>query len=336
MKIISKISSFLIPPMLLFYTTYMNYPGKPDSAADIVEEENSLLRNKTRQLQKMLKPLLDKEEYKERLERVERTCEKYGLRPEDKTRKFKALQKRASPSPERSLMHLKPFSLLYCWVHKAASTSWNKIFLKLAGKKVPDKSIHEAAAMFRPPADDVDKLASQSLLFMVVRHPFERLVSAYRDKFELGSKFDFIYLSYAADILKLKYSGATEMKKRSKLAKLPRPSFAQFIDYLLRTDVKNYNTHWRPYWLHCNLCKLKFDFFAKFETLAEDMKTVKDVAHLGEAGVEFPWANRRSANSSKTVEYFKPLGRARMDRLFSIYQIDFEMFSYSYEIYAGS
>ena len=40
-------------------------------------------------------------------------------------------------------MHLKPFSLLYCWVHKAASTSWNKIFLKLAGKKVPDKSIHE-------------------------------------------------------------------------------------------------------------------------------------------------------------------------------------------------
>ena len=38
----------------------MNYPGKPDSAADIVEEENSLLRNKTRQLQNMLKSLLDK------------------------------------------------------------------------------------------------------------------------------------------------------------------------------------------------------------------------------------------------------------------------------------
>ena len=118
--------------MLLFYTTYMNYPGKPDSAADIVEEENSLLRNKTHQLQKMLKPLLDKvhtahtgfsepvnlqqwfktlpqEEYKERLERVKRTCDKYGLRPEDKTRKFKALQKRASPSPERNVFccHLK-------------------------------------------------------------------------------------------------------------------------------------------------------------------------------------------------------------------------------------
>ena len=60
----------------------------------------------------------------------------------------------------------------------------------------------------------------------------------FRDKFELGSKFDFIYLSYAADILKLRYTGGTEMKNKVKLAKLPRPSFVQFIDYLLRTDVR--------------------------------------------------------------------------------------------------
>ena len=62
----------------------------------------------------------------------------------------------------------------------------------------------------------------------------------FRDKFELGSKFDFIYMSYAADILKLRYSGGTELKKKTKLSKLPRPSFVQFIDYLLRTDVSWY------------------------------------------------------------------------------------------------
>merc|ERR1712203_1352393 len=162
---------------------------------------------------------------------------------ENKVKQQKALQKRASLPPERSLMYLPPFSLLYCWVHKAASTSWNKIFIQLAEKAlnrtliIPERNLHEAAAIFRPPGEGIDQLISKSLLFMVVRHPFERLVSAYRDKFELGSKFDFIYLSYAADILKIRYTGGTDVKKKAKLSKLPRPSFVQFIDYLLRTDM---------------------------------------------------------------------------------------------------
>ena len=77
-------------------------------------------------------------------------------------------------------------------------------------------------------------LPSGGLSVQVIKwHP------SFRDKFELGSKFDFIYLSYAADILKLPYSGGTDIKKQVKLSKLPRPSFVQFVDYLLRTDVSS-------------------------------------------------------------------------------------------------
>ena len=143
----------------------------------------------------------DQQVYRDRSTRVKEVCEKFGLRPEDKTKKYKALQKRASLPPEKSLMYLPTFNLLYCWVHKAASTSWNKIFFKLAEKAlnrtlyIPEKSIHEvsfqqllhsiwgtfkAASVFRPPAEGLDTIISQSLLFMVVRHPFERLVSAFR------------------------------------------------------------------------------------------------------------------------------------------------------------
>ena len=46
--------------------------------------------------------------------------------------------------------------------------------------------------------------------------------------------------------------------------------------------------------------------------------------------------SRKGANSNRTAEYFKPLGKKRVERLFRIYQIDFEMFGYSYEIYASS
>ena len=96
-------------------------------------------------------PFFDQEVYWDRSTRVKEVCEKYGLRPEDKTRKYKALQKRASLPPEKSLMYLPTFNLLYCWVHKAASTSWNKIFFQLAERAlnrtlyIPEKSIHEVS-----------------------------------------------------------------------------------------------------------------------------------------------------------------------------------------------
>ena len=75
--------------------------------------------------------------------------------------------------------------------------------------------------------------------------------------------------------------------------KAGRPTFIQFVDYLLRTEVflalensktsddcfsnqvKEYNDHWRPYWLHCNICRLDYDVFVKFETISEDTSVIE-------------------------------------------------------------
>ena len=111
----------------------------------------------------------DQKVYWDRSTRVKEVCEKFGLRPEDKTKKYKALQKRASLPPERSLMYLPTFNLLYCWVHKAASTSWNKIFFKLAEKAlnrtlyIPEKSIHEVS--FRSSFTVFEALSRQQQFF---------------------------------------------------------------------------------------------------------------------------------------------------------------------------
>ena len=74
------------------------------------------------------------------------------------------MQNLASLSPEKTMMHLAKYSMLYCWVHKvkhlnqsmvkhilnhsplqkAASSSWNKIFFQLVGKtKVKEHNLHE-------------------------------------------------------------------------------------------------------------------------------------------------------------------------------------------------
>ena len=90
-------------------------------------------------------------------------------------------------------MYLQPWSLLYGWIHKAASTSWNKIFFQLAREKVKDTNLHEAAAFFKPQKEMLERIFNDSVSFTFVRHPFERLVSAFRDKFETGSKKNWIY-----------------------------------------------------------------------------------------------------------------------------------------------
>ena len=69
-----------------------------------------------------------------------------------------------------------------------------------------------------------------------MRHPFERLVSAYRDKFELGSRSDYIYLTYAAAVLQLAGKESQSPNFKAVLS-APRPTFRQFVDYLLRTKV---------------------------------------------------------------------------------------------------
>ena len=39
--------------------------------------------------------------------------------------------------------------------------------------------------------------------------------------------------------------------------------------------MAEYNDHWRPYWLHCNLCRLDFDVIVKFETISEDTNVIE-------------------------------------------------------------
>ena len=103
-------------------------------------------------------------------------------------------------------MYLKKFSLLYCWIHKVASSSWNRIFFEMSNMTVPeDNLLHAANHIFRP-EDSVslqDLFVNATVSFAFVRHPFERLVSAYRDKFELASMDDWFFKIYTADIFSL-------------------------------------------------------------------------------------------------------------------------------------
>ena len=115
------------------------------------------------------------------------------------------------------------------------------------------------ARMMMPRESDLATLAQTTVSFSMVRHPFERIVSAFRDKFETGQKNNWMYKMYAGDILNVTNLGTPKdeiylSSAYRKLKNQARPTFAQFISYLLRTPVYDYNDHWAPFWLHCHLC----------------------------------------------------------------------------------
>ena len=153
-------------------------------------------------------------------------------------------------------MYLKKYSLLYCWINKVASSSWNRIFFELSNM-TPPEDLSLASNIFRPRQNEsLQDLAENSTVsFAFVRHPFERLVSVYRDKFELApeiqrKEFSF-FKYYATQILDLPDSAMTSGEI------IPRPSFPQFVSFLLDIEVLDYDSHWLPFWLNCQFCKNK-------------------------------------------------------------------------------
>ena len=95
--------------------------------------------------------------------------------------------------------------------------------------------------------------AMNSLKFYFVRHPFERLVSCYRDKFEFGAKSNYIFKTFNPSVIKSKHPN--------------RPTFVEFVEYLIRTPIENYNDHWLPNWIHCQVCTQKYDVIGKYYKL---------------------------------------------------------------------
>jgi len=287
--------------------------------------------------------------YKERKSLISKTCRRYKLGRFGEETKLKhepnvyqEMENLQSIPVQNSLMWEQKWHMLYCWIHKVASSTWSQLFFNLHGKQVPATRLHEAAQYFHPISSQVSSAVSNSLVFTFVRHPFERLVSAYRDKFELANKYSYVYSLYVGKILglnkKLKSNLMIENAKSLNVVRSRRPSFSEFVDYLLREEVHNYNDHWRPYWLHCHLCEMEFDVIGKMETWNQDVQFITDVTGLSMTNVTLEWTNRRSNKSSSTLaqDYFRKLDKQTTIKLYNIYKIDFEMFGYSLHPYLNT
>ena len=55
------------------------------------------------------------------------------------------------------------------------------------------------------------------------------------------------------------------------------PTFSEFVDYLVTTEVEVYNEHWLPYYLLCTPCHLNYTVIARTEDIRDDSRSVVEL-----------------------------------------------------------
>ncbi|XP_042870722.1 carbohydrate sulfotransferase 12-like [Penaeus japonicus] len=179
--------------------------------------------------------------------------------------------------------------------------------------------------------------------FLLVRHPFERLLSAYRDKIERANHWSLLqFRKHILSSLSPKQietgtkSTAIEQEGEAGIetnkANEDIPTFSDFLEYILRPNLTDadFSSHWAPYWQWCSPCTINYTVIAKLETAAGDLEYIWH--RVGLHTPESPWHNRISLGSSTkpTVlsHYYRQLDPSLIRRVYQRYRPDFEIFQY--------
>ncbi|KAK3878214.1 hypothetical protein Pcinc_017137 [Petrolisthes cinctipes] len=253
-------------------------------------------------------------------------------------------------------------NLIWCEISKVASSTWMVNFLRLAHYRENDPSLANLNSSERYQAiygddkmADVStrkevyqlypfpktpsqqrKLLNSSLRFIIVRHPFTRLLSAYVDKMTVDTPkpVTFNFRQLQRDII--------SRYRREEDPDSPYPTFSEFIQYVLEstenfTTIKHWKKSlcWKPYWVSCHVCSMDYQLVMKLETMQEDERFLITLAGLTELKQQVhEWRNNKSSqNSTNKSTYFRQLSTKQMYQLYDLYRLDFELFDYNLDQY---
>ena len=238
--------------------------------------------------------------------------------------------------------------ILYCQIPKAASTTWRALLrgqprLDIDPRKQAKVNVDLDVFKFRPLA--IIKLLSSmtaneihSILnskeytkFLVVRHPFERLLSAYRDQ---------IVNAYSSKSVQL----VNAFHKGKVLRGHNESQLVDFVEFLdgESPDVFAYeflfsqreNIHWRRQVDLCHPCQVDYDYVIKTETMDEDAKPVVSLL-LGSQQEKLDTLNKlprlhNTTTGDVLAGEFEKLSMEQIEMMVKRYHDDFKVFGYSW------
>lgn len=273
------------------------------------------------------------EEYKRRVERVRSFCEKDEIAMMRKA--WRVASNRRFGKKTYCQTHMCPIIvdeknvLFFCFIPKVASTRVKEFFLNISDIPLSDKArqkptnmhnfansvLHRVSPMYYPTTT-----ARRFFKIMFVRHPFDRLVSAFRSKAEVSRETGSYFYENFWDRVMITLRGRDNVNETSRL------TFPEFVWYLSHTLERNYDPHWAPYWSRCDPCIVDYDFIGKMETASHDFPYAFE--KVGFNNTSHWWQNAKPISRSLTLKYFSQLTDKEVLTLYQIYKLDFMLFGY--------
>ena len=224
--------------------------------------------------------------------------------------------------------------ILFCVPPKAGSSTFRTIWLNYTRDVHGGDDIHDVKFLRKHNLRFLNTYTKSEILtrlktyfkFMIARHPLLRVLSAYRQKFELKNWY---YHPHVGRFIEKKYGHVPD-----KQSKGDNVTFEQFVHFLYDTNPAQYDHHWRPISMLCNPCQISYDYIAKLETSYEDYPHI--FAHLKNAtaskrGVLEAMIKEKSVTDFELVnKYYSSIPAKHMAKFKTTYNIDVQLLGYTW------
>ena len=168
--------------------------------------------------------------------------------------------------------------------------------------------------------------------FTIVRHPLDRLISAYPDRILNGCTdqaklhFPAIFHLTRSNLLTL---GISVLYNKITNCIDTFPTFEEFIRFVIVNP--DGDLHWMPYHQHCSPCQIEYDAIIKLETAVQDQEYVLKQSMMDQY-LNLSYQHHRQRNDVQTedlrLQYFSNLTCLQFDELTKVYSKDFRLFTY--------
>lgn len=243
-----------------------------------------------------------------------------------------------------------------CEAPKIATTNWKRIFLQMS---YPDK--YQIFSKIERPHNQLHGEDGYRYLFeekddntilskfneyekvIFVRHPLDRLLSAFRDKI-LPTVFENPLYSSLIKTLK-------RGNRKAEFQKIAIGAFHEFLEYLiLRQRIRSgefsgykiesfgiqqatgaKTRHWSSVYELCNVCAVDWSVIGKMESLEDDFQYLKAVTQNDayELPKEMSITESEKQNRLERLKtYYGGIPKSTIRNVYEIYKDDFEMFDY--------